>query len=421
MKKYYSLRSFWAYLKQFKLRLFLILPIFMSANLALAFIPLFIGGLIDAASADPIVSSDVWRFVIILVICSSLHDILWRVAEFSYMRWLLPIPFHYENGIFKRIILKPYEYFVGKFTGKVASYVTTLRKEFEDLLDKVLWEYVRLTIEAVSVVFIMFTINLTTGLVFLTSVIMLYLIGRFTIRNNLKFEAVYTDADSTKTGKIIDVFGNFVNVKSFAKEIREYKLMLEEQKKVLATRKRSFFWGLIFWGSMSIIIRHVIWPVSIILNVHFFLNGTISIGELATLLSTLVLFSSAIWEFIWEISQFNLMAARIEEAHRYLFGKKVLVLPRHEEARESTEQADMQTALHIQGLSFAYPDQPDQQVLHSVDLQIKKGEKVGIVGHSGSGKTTLVKLLLGYYDHENGSITVDGQQLTSAGLHSLIS
>lgn len=421
MKDKYSLRSYARFMKRYKARFAITLVVFTISSGMLATIPIFIGRLVEAASAYPLVAGNVWTNVWILIGASTLHSITWQISEFVFLRQIIPLPYEYENGLFRAVINKPYPYFVGKFTGKVSSYIATLRREFDDLIDEIFFEYVRMVVVGVSTTSILFSVNVATGAVFVAGLILMVAIGRQTIKNNLKYEAVFTDKDSTKNGKVIDAVSNFANVKSFMKEGVEYRRLLREQSVVLSAKQESFRAGIVFWGSMALVVRNVIWPVAIIMNVRFFLIGAISVGELATFLSVILLFSSNIWEFIWHVSQFGLRISRIEEAHRYLFGDNVVDVA--DEPTKTTKHLEISVhkGFQIQGLSFAYPDQPDQTVLDGIDITIGKGEKIGVVGHSGSGKSTLVKLLLGYYPIESGKILVDGEIVSSDDLLSVIS
>lgn len=67
----------------------------------------------------------------------------------------------------------------------------------------------------------------------------------------------------------------------------------------------------------------------------------------------------------------------------------------------------MQGAIHCQELNFTYPDQ-QTPALKNINLVIRPGEKVGIVGRSGSGKSSLAKLLVGLYQPDSGALLVDG-------------
>lgn len=82
-----------------------------------------------------------------------------------------------------------------------------------------------------------------------------------------------------------------------------------------------------------------------------------------------------------------------------------------EDARGGTGRHDPQGAITLKGVSFAYPGGP--QVLHGIDLDVRPGEFVAIVGASGSGKSTLLRLLLGFEDPAEGSVLYDGKDLAT--------
>lgn len=68
-------------------------------------------------------------------------------------------------------------------------------------------------------------------------------------------------------------------------------------------------------------------------------------------------------------------------------------------------------------VQFSY--RPDRTILHDISFDILPGQKVAVVGESGSGKSTLVKLLFRFYDATNGSISIDGQDISTVNQHSL--
>ena len=73
--------------------------------------------------------------------------------------------------------------------------------------------------------------------------------------------------------------------------------------------------------------------------------------------------------------------------------------------------------IRFEGLHFGYGT--DRGVLHGVDLSVRPGERIGLVGASGAGKSTLVNLLLGFYAPESGRILIDGQDIAQVTQESL--
>jgi ATP-binding cassette, subfamily B, bacterial len=323
--KYYSLRSFFSYLRAFKVRLVTIWLGFVTANVLLAIMPIFIGKLVGALAASPIQSHHAAIYAWILIACSVLHSIAWHGSELFYMKFINPLGYMYENNLFRQVINKPYPYFVDKFTGKVSSYISTITQEVKGFLDNIYYNYTGSIISIIVIAGILTSINWQTGAIFAFAIFSMILVGRHTIRNSSKYEKVFADVQSTKSGKLVDVVANFVNVKSFQKEAVEIESIRIQQVNTVVAARKSFIWAVYFWATMSFFVRSVIWPATIGLNVYLFLHHEISIAQLATLLSTVLLFSSSIWDLIWHLSQFNLKLARIEEAHIYLFGKVNIV------------------------------------------------------------------------------------------------
>ena len=81
--------------------------------------------------------------------------------------------------------------------------------------------------------------------------------------------------------------------------------------------------------------------------------------------------------------------------------------------------ARFEQALTLHGLSFAYPNAPEQLVVDQMDLTIEKGDVVALVGPNGSGKTTLISLLLRFFEPTAGRIMLDGQDLAEWPLATL--
>ena len=418
-QRFYSFRSYAHYIGRHKWRFAIVLASFIAADTLLAVIPWFIGRLVGSLAANPVHGHQAIIYVWILIACSSGHNLLWRLSEFLYMRLVLPVSFNYENILYQEVIRKPYPYFVDKFTGKISSYISTLSEELRGFNESLGFNYAASVVNLIVTSIILTSINWQTGLIFLVGVACMFIVGRHTIRNSAKYEKIAEDVKSTKKGKIIDSVANFVNVKSFQKEQAEINGIKAEQSKAITSARKSFVWGIVFWGSMSFFVRDLIWPLTIGLNVYFFLHHQINIAQLTTLLSTVLLFSGFIWEIIWYISQLNLRFARAEEAYRYLFGSNDISYELADAKRKSVRPLD--NSLSLNNLSFAYPDKPDTKVLKNISLQIKKGEKVGIVGKSGGGKSTITKVLLGYYQIEQNQLLLDDQPVDPTDLATLIS
>lgn len=420
-KRYYSLRAFAAYMSRHKLKMAVVFCSFLIADILIAVLPIFIGKLIGSLAADPVNADAAMTYVWILTACSIGHVLAWHGSEILYLKLLNPTVIAYENVLFRHVIKSPYPYFVDKFTGKLSSYVTTVSRESKDFMEKVFWNYVEQAVSLVAVSLILASINWQTGAIFAGGLLLMLIVGKFTIRKSIKYEKQWTDVDSNKNGKIIDAIANFVNVKSFQKETAETETIRHEQDKTIKAAHTSFIWSIIFWASVGTVVRALIWPVTIAFNVHLYLQDQITLAELTTVLSVILLFSSFIWNIVWNVSEFSLRLARMEEAYLYLFGNSNIVKSYFAEKKAGTPQLAYKHGLALEHINFQYPDNHEVAVLSDIHQTIKKGEKIGVVGRSGSGKTTLTKLLLGYYPAEDGQVLIDGTSVATEELAQLIS
>lgn len=88
------------------------------------------------------------------------------------------------------------------------------------------------------------------------------------------------------------------------------------------------------------------------------------------------------------------------------------------DSQDAAEIKSLKDSIKINDLSFTY-NQGEEEVLKDINLEIKKGEVVAIVGNSGAGKSTLVDMIPRFYDPQKGSITIDGLDLRSIKLNPL--
>jgi ATP-binding cassette subfamily B multidrug efflux pump len=91
--------------------------------------------------------------------------------------------------------------------------------------------------------------------------------------------------------------------------------------------------------------------------------------------------------------------------------------PNVAEAAHAKELPDVQGDIELKQVEFEY--EPGRKALKGIDLSVKAGESIALVGHTGSGKSTIINLLCRFYDITNGSITIDGHDIRDVTISSL--
>jgi len=207
-----------------------------------------------------------------------------------------------------------------------------------------------------------------------------------------------------------DTIPGVVVVKTFTQEKFETGRLVEKMKRSITanlsiTRLHIQFFPLIGFSLSAS--TAIIWWI----GGREVLSGYVTAGSL-------IAFVNYMWMFygpIQTISQiFEPLQQAITSSERVL--EIMQVEPEIKDSPDAVEFA-FKGAIAFKNVSFGY--NPYIPVLSNVDLEVKPGEKIGMVGPSGSGKTTLTKLLLRFYDPTEGSIYVDGVDLKKTKTQSL--
>jgi ATP-binding cassette subfamily B protein len=138
-------------------------------------------------------------------------------------------------------------------------------------------------------------------------------------------------------------------------------------------------------------------------------QGRLTIGALIALLFAIQQYADHI----------NRISNRLRRLQRYLaelrYAMDFFDFGTTEPAGNDAAPTSIQDGIRFEGVSFSYPGAV-RPVLSGIDLHIRRGERIALVGENGAGKTTLVKLLLGLYTPTQGRIVVDGADLQSIDL-----
>lgn len=150
--------------------------------------------------------------------------------------------------------------------------------------------------------------------------------------------------------------------------------------------------------NITMLIQQLAGVAMICVGVYLIIDGNLSMGGLV---ACYMLSGRA----LGPLGQLNGLLARYQQAKVTMVATdQMMELPLEE--RPLSRQV-LQGAVEFRGVEFTYPNQQNQ-ALKGINLVIRPGEKVGIIGRSGSGKSSLAKLIVGLYEADGGSLLVDG-------------
>jgi ATP-binding cassette subfamily B protein len=217
--------------------------------------------------------------------------------------------------------------------------------------------------------------------------------------------------DSEAHSRAVDSLLNYETVKYFNNEeyeVRRYADTLSEWED--ATVKSTFTMSLLNFGQAVIIAVGVTFIM--IFAAQGVVDGEMSIGDL-------VLVNALMLQLFLPMNMLGIVYRQITYALADM-DRLVKLLSEKPEVQDDESAHELRVsecAIDFKQVCFSY--QPERPILEGVDLSIRAGEKVAVVGPSGSGKSTLARLLFRFYDVTEGEITIDGDNIAHATQDSL--
>ncbi|WP_417817079.1 ABC transporter ATP-binding protein [Tritonibacter scottomollicae] len=220
-----------------------------------------------------------------------------------------------------------------------------------------------------------------------------------------------SDARSTVTGRVVDSYSNIHSVKMFAHHDRELdyaKSAIEETRTTFQAEMRIFtiMDGALVMLNGLLIVGVVGWGIAL------WMQGLASVGVVAAATTLTLRLNSMTGWIMWALTSFFRQLGVVSEGMQTIAQPIDLVDDKTCKPLHLTKgKITFDNLSHHYGRGSGGLDQ--------LNLTIHPGEKVGLIGRSGAGKSTLVKLLLRFYDTEDGHILIDGQDISTVTQDSL--
>ncbi|MEZ9835123.1 multidrug ABC transporter ATP-binding protein [Vibrio breoganii] len=219
------------------------------------------------------------------------------------------------------------------------------------------------------------------------------------------------NARSTMTGRIVDSYTNIATVKLFSHSKRETEYAEEGMEGFLDTvhRQMRLVTG---FNVMVEVVNYVLVFAIAAISIMLWMDNAISIGAIAIAISLALRLNGMSMWIMWEVG------ALFENMGTTVDGMATLSKPIDIKDKQDAKPIQVENGgIHFDDVSFHYGE--NKGVISNLSLNIKPGEKVGLVGRSGAGKSTLVNLLLRFHDVEGGKISIDRQDISAITQDSL--
>ncbi len=302
--------------------------------------------------------------------------------------------------------------FAGRLATKVMQTALAVRETVMKLMDLAVYILVYFTSVLVMVALADWRLMLP-----MLAWLALYILAQLYFVPKLKRIATeQADARSTMTGRVVDSYTNIQTVKLFSHTDRETDYARDSMEGFMDTVYRQM--RLVTGLNVTVnVINYLLAFTIAAIAVWLWMDSAISIGAIAIAISLALRINGMAQWIMWEVS------ALFENIGTVADGMKTLSkIPQVQDSADAKALNVNQGEIRLEQASFHYQGHEDNQnkeVFEALNIHIKAGEKVGLVGRSGAGKSTLVNLLLRFYDLNSGRILIDGQDIKDVTQDSL--
>jgi ATP-binding cassette, subfamily B, heavy metal transporter len=406
---WHTLKRLFPYLWEYKWRVMAALTFMVGAKVANVGVPLLLKELIDNMTPQPTVAQAVLVVPIALLVAYGLLRL--SVSAFTELRELVFA--EATQGAAKRIALETFEHLhrlslrfhLERQTGGMSRDIERGVRGIESLIAYSLYSIVPTLIEVVLVLTIL-GLKFDKWYAIITLIALAaYIYFTVTITEwRTQFRKQVNEFDSNAHSRAIDSLLNYETVKYFGNEAFEAKRYDDNLDKLRKARiKAQNSLSALNIGQQLIIavaLVGMLWRAT-----QGVVDGRMTLGDL-------VMINAFMIQLYIPLNFLGVIYREIKQSLTDLERMFELLEKQREVAdlpSAQTLQLTQPPEVRFENVFFAY--EPDRPILHGISLTIPAGKTVAVVGPSGSGKSTLARLLFRFYDAQDGSIRIDGQDI----------
>lgn len=380
--------------------------------------PLILANVLEKLSQGSYQTSDIWSvfgtdIILYILVTFSSGIIFWRLADMIVWNLEAKVNRDIAQHVYTHLINRSADFHANNFGGSLVSNNNKLMSGYVRIADTTFYGVVPLifTVIATSVILAGRAPQFAIGLVAFS---IFYVIIAYKVSTPVRIAgSKHAIQESRQTGYLADSVTNVMAIKSFAKGKQESR----DYADVTETTKASH---------MNILKKHQI-------QMLYFsgLNNTINAGSLLAAIVSVISFNANIAtaflifnytsNIVSQLFSFSDKALRSYNRAVGDASEMVRILSEEPEIKDATKPNKSNISrgeVRFRNVNFKHKG-ASNYLFKELNLRIKPGEKIGLVGRSGSGKTTLTKILLRFSDISKGRIEIDHQDISKISQDSL--
>ena len=411
-----------AYIGNYKILLFVSLVMAMITVVLTLYLPILFGDAIDL-----IVGRGRTKFYKIFEIIITAAIVAGITSLFQWIMTTINNKIAYNvvrdirNDAFKRIEKLPLSYLDTHSTGDIVNRVIADAEQFSDgLLLGFTQSFTGIATILGTLIF-MLRIDIFTALIVMVLTPLSLLVARFISKHTYSFFKLQSETRAEQTSLINEMIGGMEVVKAYGREEKVVEAFDEINEKIEKASLKAIFFSSIT-NPATRFVNNIVYAMVGLVGAFQVVNGGISVGGLSAFLAYANQYtkpfneiSGIITELQNAIACVGRLLELINEDIETEDGKTVLGADKSNEIdKKITNNIGN---INLENVAFSYVK--DKKLIEGLNLSVKKGRRIAIVGPTGCGKTTIINLLMRFYDVDSGSIKVENTDIRELTRHSL--
>ena len=409
-----SIGKLWAYMKQYRFRMFLMLVFAIAGTVFSIVGPNILGdatteifnGIVAKIQGTGGIDFDAIRRILFglmaLYVASALFTFIqgWIMSGISN-----DVSYKLRKDISEKINRMPMKYFESKTTGEVLSRITNDVDTLGMSLNQSVTQLITSVTMLIGVFIMMLRINVWMTLcAVLILPLSMMIIGQV-MKHSQKYFVQQQQYLGDVNGQVEEVFSGHNIVKVFNKEDDVMKTFAETNDKLYQSAWKSQFYSGMMMPIMQFV-GNIGYVMVALLGGYFTIKGKIEVGQIQSFFQYIRNFTQPIQQIAQVTNMLQSTAAASERVFEFLAEEEEDLVVDNAVSKDVIEGN-----VEFNHVKFGYKE--DQIIVHDFSANVKKGQKIAIVGPTGAGKTTMIKLLMRFYDVNDGAILVDGHDIRS--------
>ncbi len=372
--------------------------------------------LIDVIAAGPDADGNVWGAFLLLVGFIAADNLLWRVGGFAAARSFVAVTGDIRHDLFAHLSGHSPSWFADRLPGSLAGRIATTANATFTIVTTGCWNVLPPIVAVAFSIAYIGAVNPLLAAVLVGLALAIGVVIFRLARAGAPLHRAYAERAAGVDGEFVDVIANMGVVRAFGATLRERRRLDARMGEEMRARRASLFY-LEQLRLIHAVLTALLTAGVVAYGIVMWQHHHATVGDIVLLTSLAITILSASRDLAVALVALTQDLARLTEAIGAVLAPHDL--PDRAGARPLADGplGEGRGGVSFEAVRFAYAGR--QAVLRGLDLVIRPGERVGLVGASGAGKSTVLSLLQRFHDVSGGTIRIDGQDIATVTQDSL--